>query len=324
MRFDKIIQPIVKDFGSVDELLLKNLDSRLPFINEVARYIINNGGKRLRPLVSLLIAKALGYEGDKHITIGCTLEILHTATLLHDDVVDESDLRRKKPAVHVVWGNAAAVLVGDFLISRTFELSVSTGNLRVMQVLAETTNVIAEGEVMQLLSRNNAEVNREDYDKIIYCKTAKLFECAGQAAVILASGTEAQEQAGRDFGKYLGIAFQLVDDVLDYIGDSETLGKNVGDDLAEGKPTMPLIYALEQATEEERSRLTQIIEQGEVEKIDDVLAIIKKYKALEYTQEMARDYIAKAKECLHIIAHQDNQYIKTLMQLSDFSIQRIS
>lgn len=321
MNFQHLIAPVTEEFERLDSIILEHLDTQLPFIKEVSEYIISGGGKRLRPLTAILMAKALGYGDDeKPVLLGGIIELLHTATLLHDDVVDNSQMRRKKPTVNEVWGNSAAVLVGDFLISRTYQMSVRTGNIAVMQILADSSNTIAEGEVMQLLSVKNAGVTEEMYNRIIYCKTAKLFECASESAAVLAEADKEKYQAAVTYGVEMGSAFQLVDDVLDYIGTAEEIGKNLGDDLAEGKPTLPIIYALANAEEADRKRLAEIFKQGDVEAIEEVKQIIANCDALTYTRNRIHTHVQNAKDALAVIG--DNKYSKVLADLAEFTMQR--
>ena len=247
------------DMQAVNQLIYQRLQSDVALVNQLAYYIISGGGKRIRPLLAVLSARAIGYQGDAHISLATIIEFIHTATLLHDDVVDESVLRRGRDTANQLFGNAASVLVGDFLHTRAFQMMVELGNMRIMQLLSEATNLIAEGEVMQLMNCNDPSTTEDNYLQVIYCKTAKLFEAATHCAAILANQPAHIEQALRDYGKYLGTAFQLIDDVMDYSSSSETMGKNVGDDLSEGKPTLPLIYAMAQGTPEQKKRVEQAI-----------------------------------------------------------------
>ncbi len=280
--------PIALEMDHVNTTIVERLKSDVVLINQLSAYIINSGGKRLRPQLVLLAALASGYQGkDHHTTAAATIEFIHTATLLHDDVVDDSKLRRGRDTANEVWGNEAAVLVGDFLYSRAFEMLVEIGDMRIMEIMASTTNQIAEGEVMQLLNVNNADITVDEYRKVIEAKTAKLFEAATRVGAVLANGSGEMEEALAAYGSHLGIAFQLVDDALDYSGDSKALGKNVGDDLAEGKPTLPLIAALQKATESEQKILRHAIENGGREHIDDVLKIVEATGSLQTTLEMA-------------------------------------
>lgn len=286
--FDDVMSHCQADMQSVDQVIHQRLSSDVALVNQLSHYIVNSGGKRLRPLLVLLSAKTFNYQGDMHYLLAAIIEFIHTATLLHDDVVDESDLRRGSETANALFGNAASVLVGDFLYSRAFEMMVEVNDMRVMQILATTTNVIAEGEVMQLMNVHDADTSEEKYLEVIHCKTAKLFEAATQLGAILCCRDEKEVQAMAAYGRYLGTAFQLIDDVMDYSSNSEQMGKNVGDDLAEGKPTLPLIYAIKQGTPEQAALIKSAIEKGGYDKIDQVQAIIEQTGALVYTEKMAR------------------------------------
>jgi len=321
----KEIQSLVEtDMQAVDVLITRRLQSDVVLVNQLSNYIINSGGKRLRPMLALLMARACGYEGDKHVDVAAIVEFIHTATLLHDDVVDESDMRRGKETANNVWGNQAAVLVGDFLYSRAFEMMVDVNEMRVMSIMAQTTNTIAEGEVLQLLNINDADTSEERYFEVIYSKTAKLFQAACQLGAVLAGLSEEQEKAVAQYGVHLGTAFQLVDDILDYIADSEEMGKNVGDDLAEGKPTLPLIYAMRRSIEnneaEDAALVRGAIEEGGLEYIDDVMKIIEKTQALEYTIEAAKRETQLANQSLTDLP--DNEFKTALIELANYSLSR--
>jgi len=321
----KAIQALVEpDMQAVDDLIKRRLQSDVVLVNQLSHYIINSGGKRLRPMLALLMARACGYEGERHVDVAAIVEFIHTATLLHDDVVDESDMRRGKETANNVWGNQAAVLVGDFLYSRAFEMMVDVNKMRVMSIMAQTTNTIAEGEVLQLLNINDADTSEERYFEVIYSKTAKLFEAACQLGAVLAGLSEEQEKAVAQYGVHLGTAFQLVDDILDYTADSDVMGKNVGDDLAEGKPTLPLIYALSSSlddnNEEDAALIRKAIEEGGLDYIDDIMHIIKKTKAIEYTIDAAKRETLLANQCLDILS--DNQFKNALVALANYSLSR--
>ena len=288
MNFDDVMALSRSDMQAVDQVIHKRLSSDVALINQLSHYIVNSGGKRLRPLLVLLSAKTFGYKGDMHYLLAAIIEFIHTATLLHDDVVDESDLRRGNETANALFGNAASVLVGDFLYSRAFEMMVDVDDMQVMQILATTTNVIAEGEVMQLMNVHDADTSEQQYLEVIYCKTARLFEAATQLGAILCDRNEKEVRAMAAYGRYLGTAFQLIDDVMDYSSNSEQMGKNVGDDLAEGKPTLPLIYAIQQGTAEQAVLIKAAIEKGGYDKIDQVQAIIQQTGALSYTEKMAQ------------------------------------
>ncbi len=289
-------------------------------INQIGHYIVNSGGKRLRPLLVLLSARACGYHGTRHIDLAAIIEFIHTATLLHDDVVDGSELRRSRETANAVWGNEASVLVGDFLYSRSFEMMVDVDNMRVMEILSHATNRIAEGEVLQLLNCNDPDTTEERYMEVIKRKTATLFEAGTRLGAVLAGSATEIEDAMADYGLHLGIAFQLVDDALDYRADGEELGKNVGDDLAEGKPTLPLIHAMEVGSEHERTLLRKAIENGGREQIDSVSAAIESTKAIDYTAALARRYAQSAKESAGMLPESAQR--TALEKLADFAVSR--
>ncbi|MDU8924547.1 octaprenyl diphosphate synthase [Pasteurellaceae bacterium LIM206] len=316
------IQALVSDdMRKVNERILAQLDSDVPLINQLGFYIIQSGGKRIRPMIANLAAKALGYEDDKHITCSAFIEFIHTATLLHDDVVDESDMRRGRPTANAEFGNAASVLVGDFIYTRSFQLIAQLQSLRILQVMSDATNVIAEGEVQQLMNVCNPDTTEADYMKVIYSKTARLFEVSTQAAAIMAEASPEIEEAFKYYGRYLGTAFQLVDDVLDYSANAVTLGKNTGDDLAEGKPTLPLIHAMHNGSPTQ-SRLIKdiIIEGGNRDKLDEVLAIMQEHKSLDYVMSRARDEARKAVDAIAILP--DSVYKQALISLAYLSVDR--
>ena len=296
------IQPVVNlcadDMASVNELIRGSLDSGVVLIRQISEYIIGSGGKRLRPILVILASQACRYEGKDHIKLAAIIEFIHTATLLHDDVVDDSDMRRGKESAHAVWGNAASVLVGDFLYSRSFQMMVGVNSMRVMEVLANTTNTIAEGEVEQLLNMHDPEVSRDRYFSVIEKKTARLFEAACQLGAILA-GREDLEAALATFGRELGTAFQVADDVLDYTAEAETLGKNSGDDLAEGKATLPLILCREQAVAEARNMIDESIRSGGLDQLQQITALIRDSGALDQARQVAQ---ARADAALAAIA----------------------
>lgn len=322
MNFQSIRNAVGDDFEDVNTLILQQLRTQVPLIEEVGKYIINSGGKRVRPLVCLLAAGAAGYRGEKHITVAAVVEFLHTATLLHDDVVDESSLRRGKATVNAVWGNAPSVLVGDFLISRAFQMVVALGNLKVLGIIANATNLIAEGEVLQLINCNDPATTEERYFEVIRYKTAKMFEASAHAGAALAEASEPIEHGLRDYADHLGIAFQLVDDLLDYTGDAAAMGKNVGDDLAEGKPTLPLIYTMSHGNDEQKNLIKQAIQSGGIEQIDAITTAVRECGALEYTQNLAYQHADKAKACLIPLA--DSHYKSALEALADIAAKRDS
>jgi len=319
MTLSDIRALIQEDISATDHLILSKLASDVVLINQIGHYIINNGGKRLRPLLVLLCAKACGYEGKQHLTMAAVIEFIHTSTLLHDDVVDESETRRGEKTANEVWGNAASVLVGDFLYSRSFEMMVEPGIMRIMEIMSETTNVIAEGEVLQLLNCHDANTTSERYMEVIHRKTAKLFEAATLLGPVLAEKPEL-ETAFANYGKHLGAAFQLIDDALDYMADAETLGKNIGDDLAEGKPTLPLIYVLENGNADEKDIIKRAIETEGIALLNEVTDIIQRSGAIEFTQQTAQQEASKAKAALAPLATSD---IKTALEaLADLAVNR--
>jgi len=285
---------IDEDMRQVDQVIAKRLDSGVPLVGSVSHYIITAGGKRLRPALLLLCCGALGFKGDQRFNMAAVVEFIHTATLLHDDVVDESMLRRGNATANARFGNPASVLVGDFLYSRAFQMMVDAQSMRIMQVLADATNVIAEGEVMQLMNMHNAGLDEAGYLQVIRSKTAKLFEASARVGAILSGADTLQEEACAEYGQALGTAFQVIDDVLDYAGDASVMGKNLGDDLREGKATLPLIAAMQRGTEQERTAIQMAIENGEVDKLDEVVRIVKSTGALDVARAAARDEAQRA------------------------------
>ena len=285
---------IDEDMRQVDQVIAKRLDSGVPLVGSVSHYIITAGGKRLRPALLLLCCGALGFKGDQRFNMAAVVEFIHTATLLHDDVVDESMLRRGNATANARFGNPASVLVGDFLYSRAFQMMVDAQSMRIMQVLADATNVIAEGEVMQLMNMHNAGLDEAGYLQVIRSKTAKLFEASARVGAILSGADTLQEEACAEYGQALGTAFQVIDDVLDYAGDASVMGKNLGDDLREGKATLPLIAAMQRGTEQERTAIQMAIENGEVDKLDEVVRIVKSTGALDVARVAARDEAQRA------------------------------
>ncbi len=316
------LSAVEEDFREVDNLIRSSLKSDIPLVEEIATYLISAGGKRLRPLLVLLCARACGYQGQDHIKLAVIIEFLHTAMLLHDDVVDESDLRRGRKTVNAAWGNAPSVLVGDFLHSRAFEMMVEIGNMRVMEILSRATNVIAEGEVQQLSSIRNPETSEADYLEIISRKTAMLFQAASHSGAVLAGTTPQQEQGLRDYGLHLGIAFQLVDDHLDYVGNAEALGKNVGDDLAEGKVTLPLIVAIRNGDDDQRAFVRDAILSGGVDNLADIVTLVDQTGALDYTENLAVKERCKALESLEPVAA--SPYRESMEELVKFVVNRNS
>jgi octaprenyl-diphosphate synthase len=320
VSFETIKQLLASDMSAVDGVIRTRLHSEVALVNQVGEYIVNSGGKRLRPALVVLSAKAFGYVGNYHHDLAAVVEFIHTATLLHDDVVDESELRRGRATASSLFGNAASVLVGDFLYSRAFQMMVEVGDMRVMQTLADATNTIAEGEVLQLLNCHDANVDASNYLHVIHCKTAKLFEAAMRLGAILAGADESMELAAAKYGMHLGTAFQLVDDVLDYSGDEQDTGKNLGDDLAEGKPTLPLIYAMQHGDARQATLVREAIEQGDITRFADVLQVIQQTGALEYTRQQAQHESDAA--CAELVALPDSTYKQSLLQLANFAATR--
>ena len=306
----------------VDAVIRDRLSSRVALIDQIAGYIVGAGGKRIRPRLVLLFSEALGFEGPERYELAAIVEFIHTATLLHDDVVDESALRRGRATANATFGNAASVLVGDFLYSRAFQMMVSVNNLRVLDVLADATNVIAEGEVLQLLNLHDADLAVDDYLRVIRYKTAKLFEASARLGAVLAGATPDIEEACADYGRALGTAFQLVDDLLDYDGETHELGKNVGDDLREGKPTLPLLLALVRGNSQEREVVRHAIEHGEVARLDEVVAIVRRTGALDAARQLAREESALARERLGMLPASPER--EALLDLCARSVDRSS
>ncbi|MFA6921767.1 MAG: octaprenyl diphosphate synthase [Gallionella sp.] len=320
MFLDNFKQLLAADMTCVDQVIRKRLHSEVLLVNQVGEYIVSSGGKRLRPALVILSAHAFGYQGEHHYDLAAVVEFIHTATLLHDDVVDESDLRRGRQTANALFGNAASVLVGDFLYSRAFQMMVEVGEMRVMQTLADATNVIAEGEVLQLLNCNDADVDAENYMRVIHYKTAKLFEASVRLGAILAQASSADEAAAAKYGMHLGTAFQLIDDVLDYSANEKETGKHLGDDLAEGKPTLPLIFAMQHGTAEQAAVVRTAIEQGDVGKFEEVLKIIHDTGALDFTRLQALREVEFARDA--IVGLPESKYKKCLIELAHFAATR--
>ena len=308
------------DMQRVNQVITENLASHVVLINQLSQHIIYSGGKRLRPILVLLSAKACDYAGEDDALLAAVVEFIHTATLLHDDVVDDSDMRRGQETASHIWGNEAAVLVGDYLYSRAFQMMVRAQSMQIMDLLADATNTIAQGEVLQLLNINNPNTTEAKYHEVIYGKTACLFEAAARIGAILGGSDNQLELAFADFGKHLGTAYQLVDDALDYSANSDELGKNVGDDLTEGKPTLPLIYAMQQGDEQQKTLIRKAIEQGGLEHIEAITRIIDETGALEYTMDQARGEANLAKFAIGSLA--DSEYKQALLFLADYAVER--
>ncbi len=310
------------DMQAVDQLIRRELHSEVVLINQLGAYIIDSGGKRLRPMIVVLAARACGYAGEQHHALAAIIEFIHTSTLLHDDVVDASELRRGRETANAIWGNEASVLVGDFLYSRSFQLMVSLDSMRVMQILADATNTIAEGEVMQLLNCHDPDTTEERYFEVIRCKTAKLFEAAGRLGAVIAGQRRAAEEAVATYGMHLGNAFQLVDDLLDYSASSAEIGKNIGDDLAEGKPTLPLIHAIRHAAPEDAALIRRAIETGGREHIDHVRKTIESCGAIAYTARLARREADKAIDAIASLV--ESPFKQALISVANFAVDRSS
>jgi len=318
--FANVVELTRDDMEAVDRLISTSLESDVALVSQVSQYIVTSGGKRLRPLLVLLAARALGYDGDQHIRSAAIIEFIHTATLLHDDVVDSSARRRGRDTANTVFGNQASVLVGDFLYSRAFQMMVDIDSMRVMQILSDATNTIAAGEVMQLMNVHDPDTTEESYRQVIYRKTARLFEGGAQLAAVLAGRDPADEAAMITYGRNLGAAFQLVDDALDYNSSADELGKNLGDDLAEGKATLPLIYAMRQAVPEDKELIRNAIVEGGLDHLERITAIIETTGALEYTAKRARDAADTAITALANVP--DSDFKQALIAIADFSVQR--
>jgi octaprenyl-diphosphate synthase len=320
MDLSAIRAPVSEDLKAVDALIIERLQSDVVLINQIGHYIVGSGGKRLRPLLVLLVARACGYDGARHHDMAAIVEFIHTATLLHDDVVDGSELRRNRDTANAVWGNEASVLVGDFLYSRAFEMMVDVGIMRVMDVLSHATNRIAEGEVLQLLNTHDPDTDEARYMEVIERKTATLFEAGSRLGAVLAEVPQEQEDKVARFGLHLGIAFQLVDDALDYDSDSETIGKHIGDDLEEGKPTLPLIRAMAVGNDAQRDMLRRAIEEGGRGRIDEVVSAIVETDALTYTGELAKAHAQSARDALDGLP--DSPAKRSLLATAEFAVAR--
>jgi len=312
---------VTADFQAVNELIPRQLTSDVSLVEEIGHYIVDSGGKRLRPLLVLLGARARGYDGGKHVRLAAIIEFLHTATLLHDDVVDRSDMRRGRATANSTWGNAPSVLVGDFLYSRAFQLMVELEDLDIMAILSDATNTIAEGEVMQLANVGNLAMTEAQYLEVIRCKTALLFQAAAHTAAVLGSDEAHEILALKHFGGHFGLAYQLVDDYLDYAGDAGVMGKNAGDDLAEGKLTLPLIHALEHTPPAETAVLREALAARSAQRLDDVLDIVRRCGALDYVQDAARCQTASALASLEALP--GSPYRDALEDLANYSAARL-
>lgn len=317
---NSIADLIAPDMEAVNKVIRHQLYSEVPLVNQISEYIINAGGKRIRPVLVLLMANAYQYQGQQHHELAAIVEFIHTATLLHDDVVDESSMRRGRQTANALFGNAASVLVGDFLYSRAFQMMVSINSMQVMRILADATNVIAEGEVLQLLNMHDPDVTEERYLQVIRSKTAKLFEAAAQIGALISGANPEQIEAAAEYGRSLGTAFQLIDDVLDYSGNEENTGKNVGDDLREGKPTLPLIYLMKNGSIEQKQLVRSCIELGDESQFDEILAAITQSGALDYTVSEA--HIAAERAATSVANLVESPYKQALLDLARFAVGR--
>ncbi|MBV36686.1 MAG: octaprenyl diphosphate synthase [Rickettsiales bacterium] len=322
MTLDNIRALVESDFQATNQMILDRLKSDVVLVDQVGHYIVAAGGKRLRPMLVLLAAKSMGYKGSDHSKLAAVIELIHTSTLLHDDVVDESSMRRGRETANELFGNQASVLVGDFLYSRSFQMMVEVDNMKVLNILANTTNEVAAGEVLQLMNINDPKVSEDSYYQVIERKTAILFAAATQLGAVLCQAPENVEQGLHDYGLQLGIAFQLIDDALDYASDADDMGKNVGDDLAEGKPTLPLIYALAQSNESDQALIRKAIEQGGLDDLDEILSIVKATNAIEYTYQAAEKAVERAINALAPLP--DSEYKTALIELAKLSLARNS
>ncbi len=317
-----VLSLVASDMREVDAVIARRLDSGVPLVGEVSRYIISAGGKRLRPALLLLVCGALGYQGTQRFNLAAVVEFIHTATLLHDDVVDESTLRRGRATANESFGNPASVLVGDFLYSRAFQMMLDAGQMRIMEILADATNVIAEGEVLQLMNMHDASLDESGYLRVIRSKTAKLFEASARLGAVLAGADSSVEQACASYGQALGTAFQVIDDVLDYDGDAGEMGKNLGDDLREGKATLPLIAAMQRATTPQSDIIRNAIETGGAAQLDQIVSIVKQTGALEVARDAAAAEAQRAIDAARLLP--DNSYSRGLLQLAAQLLQRRS
>ncbi|MFP3019123.1 MAG: octaprenyl diphosphate synthase [Arsenophonus sp.] len=319
MNLESIINLTAQDMEAVNKAILNQFNSDIHLINQLGHYIINSGGKKIRPIITILVGKALGYQGKKHINVAALIEFIHTATLLHDDVIDKSTLRRGKKTANAVFGNAASVLVGDFIYTRSFQMMTELNSMDVLKLMSDATNIISEGEIFQLINCNNPYITESAYMQIIYSKTARLFEAATHASAIVSGANEIQQKALRDYGRYIGTAFQLIDDLLDYDADTSSIGKNIGDDLNEGKITLPLLHAMKKGTAEESALICNSIEQGNKRYLlNSILITMKRCGSLEYTRDKAIEEANKAIKALDILP--DTSYKDALISLAYISV----
>jgi octaprenyl-diphosphate synthase len=322
MLLESIRNLVKTDLEATNQFIYTELKSNIPLINELMEYVLSCGGKRIRPMLVLLAARAFNHQHQQHIHLAAAIELIHTATLLHDDVVDHASLRRGRQTANTIWGNQTSVLVGDFLYSRAFQLIVSLQHIEIIGIFSNATNLIAEGEVMQLINCHNPDTTESSYFDVIERKTAKLFEIACQAGAALSNCTPEQVAAMKDYGKYLGIAYQLMDDVLDYTASTEEMGKNIGNDLAEGKPTLPILYALQHSSAKEITLLRKAIESGSEKNANKIITIVTSSGAIEYTTQIARQYAEQANKAL--TSAPNSPYRKALQELTEFVVERVS
>lgn len=320
--YSQIRSTVESDFAHVNQFIIEQLHSNVPLVESIGHYIVEAGGKRIRPMLCLLAARCCGTANSKHIELAAVIEFIHTATLLHDDVVDMSSLRRGRPTVNAEWNNPSSVLVGDFIYSRAFQILVNIGDMRIMEIMANTTNQIAEGEVLQLINKHNPDCSEQNYMQVIQNKTAILFEAAANCGAILSGADSATESALKKFGMHIGIAFQLIDDVLDYAGDSDAMGKNIGDDLAEGKPTLPLIHAMEHKSAEQADLIKTCIRSEEIsaEQLSKVINIVRDGDAISYTRAKAEQQAQLALEALSVLPQ--SEFKSALETMVEFSVNR--
>ena len=314
------LELVKADFNAVNSLIIKQLHSDVGLVENIGHYIVESGGKRLRPVLVLLVSRALNYSKSSHIELAAIIEFIHTATLLHDDVVDISSMRRGKPTANAKWGNAPSVLVGDFLYSRSFQMMVEIGNMDVMAVLSNTTNVISEGEVQQLVNAKDPSLSEDKYREVIYKKTAALFEAACEVAAVISGADHQTRAAAKQFGSHLGLAFQLIDDALDYSGSSEDLGKNIGDDLAEGKPTLPLIHAMTVCDSSDKGLIERAIANGEIDKLQKIIDIVDGCGSIEYVKQKAQEHANAAID--QAVCFPRSSYQSAMIELAKFSVER--
>ena len=319
---EQIYQPVQEEFKLVNQLIVDKLYSNVPLVENIGHYIVEAGGKRLRPLLALLSANSCDYKGQWHIQLAAVIELLHTATLLHDDVVDDSSVRRGRLTANAHWSNSSSILVGDFIYTRAFQMMVEMEDMRILELLSYTSNILSEGEVFQLTKEGDASTTEQEYMQIIQNKTAELFAAACQGGAILAGAGQPLEEELRTYGLQLGIAFQLVDDVLDYSGDPETMGKSIGDDLAEGKPTLPLIYTLKNGTAAQAALVREAIETKSSARIEEVIQAVKTSGALQYTQQQANHHSVLASEAIQDLP--SSAYKESMLALAEFSVSRAS